>query len=146
MTTETFEIFAFTERLLKVSLPSMCIWLLGFYLTFHLELNILSEIFQFGDRNFYEDWWNSKTLGEYWRLWNRPVHLYLKRHIYIPLKAKNVLPMVSMIVVFFLSAVEHEYLIGGACHILTYWSFLGMFSQVPIVIAMEMVKKKLESS
>jgi len=33
-------------------------------------LNILAEILRFGDREFYKDWWNAKTIDEYWRKWN----------------------------------------------------------------------------
>ena len=45
------------ERILKLSLPNMCVWLLGFYVFFHLYLNITAEILRFGDRQFYKDWW-----------------------------------------------------------------------------------------
>lgn len=54
------------ERLMKLSLPSTYVWLLGFYLYFHLWLNLLAEITRFGDRQFYKDWWNAKTIDRYW--------------------------------------------------------------------------------
>lgn len=28
------------------------------------RLNILAELLQFGDREFYKDWWNAKTVEE----------------------------------------------------------------------------------
>jgi hypothetical protein len=28
------------------------------------RLNILAEILRFGDREFYKDWWNAKTIDE----------------------------------------------------------------------------------
>ena len=31
-----------------------------------------------------QDWWNASTVGEYWRLWNMPVHKWLLRHVYYP--------------------------------------------------------------
>jgi hypothetical protein len=34
------------------------------YTIFNLRLNILAEILQFGDREFYKDWWNAKTIDE----------------------------------------------------------------------------------
>lgn len=46
-----------TERLLKLSIPNLMVWLLGFYALFHLGLNILAEVCTFGDREFYKDWW-----------------------------------------------------------------------------------------
>jgi hypothetical protein len=32
-----------------------------------------------------QDWWNATTVGEYWRLWNQPVHKWMLRHVYFPL-------------------------------------------------------------
>lgn len=42
------------ERVLKLSLPSLYVWLIGFYCLFHLWLNILAEFTYFGDREFYK--------------------------------------------------------------------------------------------
>jgi len=30
----------------------------------NFRLNILAELLQFGDREFYKDWWNAKTVEE----------------------------------------------------------------------------------
>ncbi len=54
------------ERLLKLSIPSTYVWLLGFYFYFHLWLNLLAELTRFGDRQFYKDWWNAKSIDRYW--------------------------------------------------------------------------------
>jgi hypothetical protein len=54
------------ERLLKLSIPNTYVWLLGFYLFFHLWLNLLAELTRFGDRMFYKEWWNARTIDEYW--------------------------------------------------------------------------------
>ena len=62
------------ERVLKLGLPNLYCWLAMFYCLFHLWLNILGELTRFGDREFYKDWWNASTVGEYWRTWNMPVH------------------------------------------------------------------------
>ncbi|KAL6619885.1 hypothetical protein ACP70R_035024 [Stipagrostis hirtigluma subsp. patula] len=72
------------ETVLKLSLPNVYLWLCMFYSFFHLWLNILAEILRFGDREFYRDWWNAKTIDEYWRKWNMPVHKWVVRHIYFP--------------------------------------------------------------
>lgn len=69
------------ERLLKLSIPSTYLWLLGFYFYFHLWLNLLAELTRFGDRQFYKDWWNAKTIDRYWRTWNMPVHHWITRHL-----------------------------------------------------------------
>ena len=51
---------------------------------FHLHLNVLGELTRFGDREFYRDFWNAATLGDYWRSWNMPVHKFLLRTVYFP--------------------------------------------------------------
>lgn len=58
------------ERLLKLSIPNLYVWLLMFVSFFHLWMNILAELTRFGDREFYHDWWNVSNFGEYWRKWN----------------------------------------------------------------------------
>jgi len=47
------------ERILKLSVVSVLIWLLMFYSYFHSLLNALAEIMRFGDRRFYMPWWNA---------------------------------------------------------------------------------------
>ncbi|KAG1335378.1 diacylglycerol O-acyltransferase 1-2 [Cocos nucifera] len=64
------------ERVLKLSVPTLYVWLCMFYCFFHLWLNILAELLRFGDREFYKDWWNAKTIEEYWRMWNM-VNLFI---------------------------------------------------------------------
>ena len=44
------------EQLLFLAMPVTYIWLLMFYLLFHLFLNFLAECLRFGDRVFYKDW------------------------------------------------------------------------------------------
>lgn len=42
------------------------------------------QLTRFGDREFYKDWWNAATVGDYWRSWNMPVHKWLLRTVYFP--------------------------------------------------------------
>jgi len=74
---------------------------------FNCYLHILAEITRFGDRlnikklqsfffiflinfrRFFNQWWNAGDIATYWRDWNAPVHNWLKRHIYFPLKEKG---------------------------------------------------------
>lgn len=104
------------ERLLKLSTISLVIWLAGFFALFQSFLNALAEVLRFGDRFFYDDWWNSESLGAYWRTWNRPVYTYFKRHVYMPLIGRGWSPGVASFVVFFVSAVLHEILVGVPTH------------------------------
>lgn len=54
-----------------------------FYMMFECILNLLAEITNFGDREFYEDWWNCTTWDEFARKWNKPVHEFLLCHVYL---------------------------------------------------------------
>lgn len=38
-------------------IPNHLIWLIFFYWLFHSCLNAVAELMQFGDREFYRDWW-----------------------------------------------------------------------------------------
>ena len=92
------------ERILKLSIPGIYFWLIMFYAVFHSYLNLVAEVLRFGDRTFYRPWWNAKTIGEYWRLWNLPVYMWFKRHVYLPLITKHGLhPLVAHALAFFIS-------------------------------------------
>jgi diacylglycerol O-acyltransferase-1 len=104
----TNDIFRIAERLLKLAIPNLYVWLLGFYVVFHLYLNIVAEIFQYGDRLFYKDWWNSTTLGYFWRTWNLPVHNWMALHIYIPAMKRGLTKSQASFLCFFMSAIFHE--------------------------------------
>ena len=104
------------ERIMKLSTISLLIWLAGFYALFQSLLNALAEVMRFGDREFYEDWWNSWSVGMYWRSWNKPVYLFMKRHIFSPLVGRGWSPFAASLVVFTFSALMHELLVGIPTH------------------------------
>ncbi|KAF4511403.1 hypothetical protein G6O67_003207 [Ophiocordyceps sinensis] len=132
------------ERLLKLSTISLVIWLAGFFALFQSFLNALAEVLRFGDRAFYDDWWNSESLGAYWRTWNKPVYTYFKRHVYMPMIGRGWSPRVASLVVFFISAVLHEILVGLPTHNVIGVAFLGMFLQLPLIaITAPMEKMRL---
>lgn len=54
-------------------------WLLHGFFNLHAELALLAE------KDFYLDWWNHIGIDDFWRLWNRQVHLYVKSTVFIPL-------------------------------------------------------------
>ena len=111
-----FHLAKIIERVLKLSTVSLVAWLAGFFCIFHSTLNALAEMMHFSDRKFYDAWWNSGSMGTYWRLWNLPVHNYFKRHVYIPLRRRGWSNTSSSMIVFTLSAVIHEILFGIPTH------------------------------
>jgi diacylglycerol O-acyltransferase-1 len=52
----------------------------------------------------------------YWRTWNKPVYQFFRRHVYSPLRSRGWSHMASSGIVFFLSAVLHELLVGVPTH------------------------------
>ncbi|CAE7352634.1 DGAT1B [Symbiodinium sp. KB8] len=60
--------------LMKLAVPSMALWLAGFWSIFHSWLNIVGELTRFGDRRFYKAWYNASTVARFWSEWNQPVH------------------------------------------------------------------------
>ncbi|KAI9293091.1 hypothetical protein K502DRAFT_294346, partial [Neoconidiobolus thromboides FSU 785] len=133
-------VFVF-ERVLKLSSISVIVWLLGFYAFFHSFLNALAEVLKFGDRNFYLPWWNSSSLSQYWRLWNQPVHNWMKRHVYVPVVNAGYSQLVAVAVSFFFSAVFHELLFGVSVHSIQGFAFWGMLGQIPLIIITDLIVK-----
>ncbi|XP_062229053.1 diacylglycerol O-acyltransferase 1-2-like [Phragmites australis] len=133
------------ERVLKLSIPTLYVWLCMFYCFFHLWLNILAEVLCFGDREFYKDWWNAKTVEEYWRMWNMPVHKWIIRHIYFPCIRRGLSKGVAILISFLLSAVFHEICIAVPCHIFKFWAFIGIMSQIPLVFLTRYLQDKFKN-
>jgi len=104
------------ERLMKLSTISLVVWLAGFFALFQSFLNALAEVMKFGDREFYTDWWNSPSVGAYWRTWNKPVYQFMKRHVFSPLIGRGWSPYSASVMVFLFSGVLHELLVGIPTH------------------------------
>ncbi|GFQ96856.1 diacylglycerol O-acyltransferase 1 [Trichonephila clavata] len=128
---EEMDIFRMVERLLKLAIPNHFIWLMFFYWYFHSSLNALAEILRFGDRHFYNDWWNAESVQYFWRNWNVPVHQWCVRHLYIPLRNFGFSKSLAAAAVFLLSAFFHEYLVSVPLKMFRVWAFLGMLGQLP---------------
>uniref|UniRef100_A0A8C1S540 O-acyltransferase n=1 Tax=Cyprinus carpio TaxID=7962 RepID=A0A8C1S540_CYPCA len=115
-----------------LQVPNHFIWLIFFYWYFHSSMNFVAELMQFGDREFYRDWWNSETIPYFWSNWNIPVHKWCLRHFYKPMLVKGVNKLGAQLAVFFLSAFFHEYLVSVPLKMFRLWAFLGMMAQIPL--------------
>ncbi|KAJ0676773.1 putative diacylglycerol O-acyltransferase [Helianthus annuus] len=127
------------ERVLKLSVPNLYVWLCMFYCFFHLWLNILAELLRFGDREFYKDWWNAQTIEE-------PVHKWIVRHLYFPCLRNGIPRGSAILIAFFMSAVFHELCIAVPCHIFKFWAFIGIMFQVPLVLLTNYLQNKFQNS
>ena len=119
----SLDIASIIERLMKLSTISLIIWLAGFFAVFHSILNALAEVMRFGDREFYSDWWNSPSVGVYWRTWNKPVYHFMRRHIYSPLVGRGWSSNTASAMVFVFSGFLHELAVGVPTHNILGWSF-----------------------
>ncbi|KAI3964196.1 hypothetical protein MKW92_031721 [Papaver armeniacum] len=127
------------ERVLKLSVPTLYVWLCMFYCFFHLWFNILAEVLRFGDREFYKDWWNAKTVEE-------PVHKWMVRHVYFPCLRNGIPKGVAVVISFFVSAIFHELCIAVPCHIFKFWAFIGIMVQVPLVLLTNYLQNKFQNT
>jgi hypothetical protein len=133
--------------LLRLSIPSIVAWLLMFYAFFHCWLNVIAELTQFADREFYQDWWNAPSLDIFWRKWNRLVHEWLLRHVYLEtIKTAKASPVTATLWTFLFSAVYHELIFFVAFRVLRPWFFLAMFAQVPMIFISRWMLAKLDTS
>uniref|UniRef100_A0A8C3XL02 diacylglycerol O-acyltransferase n=1 Tax=Chelydra serpentina TaxID=8475 RepID=A0A8C3XL02_CHESE len=112
--------------------PNHLIWLIFFYWFFHSSLNVLAEVMQFGDREFYRDWWNSESVTYFWQNWNIPVHKWCLRHFYKPMIKRGVSKWTAQTAVFLASAFFHEYLVSVPLKMFRLWAFMGMMAQIPL--------------
>ncbi|EEE65893.1 hypothetical protein OsJ_21713 [Oryza sativa Japonica Group] len=127
------------ERVLKLSVPTLYVWLCMFYCFFHLWLNILAELLCFGDREFYKDWWNAKTVEE-------PVHKWVIRHIYFPCIRNGFSKGVAILISFLVSAAFHELCVAVPCHIFKFWAFIGIMFQIPLVFLTKYLQDKFNNT
>lgn len=95
-------------------LPGLLCFLCGFYCVLHSWMNAAAEMLRFSDRKFYSDWWNSSNFSVYYRTWNVIVHdwlyLYVYKDLYEYVTGRN--RVLSQLLVFSLSAIFHEYILG----------------------------------
>ncbi len=127
------DVTSILERMMKLSTISLIIWLAGFFALFQSFLNALAELLCFGDRNFYEDWWNSTNMRDYWSSWNKPVYHFMRRHVFSPLIGRGWSVQAAGAMVFVFSGFLHELAVGVPTHNILGVAFVGMVVQIPLI-------------
>jgi hypothetical protein len=118
----------------KLAVPSMAVWLIGFYALFHCLLIANSELLLFADQRFYDAWWSATSIDAFWRLWNKPVHEFLLRHVYVEsIHYAHMGKQVALFIVFLLSAAAHEIIFSVSFKTARPWFALGMLAQIPLI-------------
>jgi diacylglycerol O-acyltransferase-1 len=80
-------------------------------------------------------------MNEYWRLWKKPIHNFLVRHIYYPLLRKGYSKEFALFVVFFFSALGHEYWASVPLNFFTGWTMIFFVMQAPLMILQKKIDK-----
>eukprot|EP01117_Protostelium_nocturnum_P018054 TRINITY_DN7465_c0_g1_i1.p1 TRINITY_DN7465_c0_g1~~TRINITY_DN7465_c0_g1_i1.p1 ORF type:complete len:448 (-),score=92.65 TRINITY_DN7465_c0_g1_i1:61-1404(-) len=119
----------------QLSIPILFCGILIFYIVFDIGLNGFAEITRFADREFYEDWWNSTTFGEFARKWNKPVHEWLLRHVYLQSISQYKMSRKSaMLVTFLFSSIIHEYFMCVSLRMFRPWLFLSQMGHIGLIV------------
>ncbi|KAG9094392.1 hypothetical protein FS749_012584 [Ceratobasidium sp. UAMH 11750] len=125
---------SFWRSMLDLALPFMLSYLILFYIIFECICNGFAELSCFGDREFYQDWWNSTSFDEYARKWNKPVHAFLLRHVYqASLSSKRVSRFSATFLTFLLSALVHELVMAVVTKKIRMYLFVMQMSQIPLI-------------
>lgn len=125
----------YTVMLVDMIPPFMLEYLLVFYLIWDAILNAIGELSRYADRDFYGAWWSCVDWSEFSRLWNKPVHRFLLRHVYhSSISAFSFNKMQATLTTFIISSVIHElvmYIIFGR---LRGYLLLFQMAQIPLVM------------
>ncbi|KAG8417502.1 Sterol O-acyltransferase 2 (Sterol-ester synthase 2) [Metarhizium acridum] len=124
----------FPLLLLDLIFPFMMEYLLVWYLIWETILNVLAELTYFADRSFYDAWWNSVSWDQFARDWNRPVHVFLLRHVYhSSISSMKVNKHTATLITFFLSACIHELVMWCLFNKLRGYLLVLQMCQLPLV-------------
>jgi hypothetical protein len=130
------------EFIVELMIPAVLLWTMLFTVTFEVILNVFAEVTYFGDRRFYEDWWNSTNLSEFSRKWNRPVHDWLYLHVYRCLVKQRYPKAIAQMFVFLFSAIFHEMLLSITFLRVRVWMFTLMMLQIPLIYMAKLIPAK----
>ncbi|KAH9411515.1 membrane-bound O-acyltransferase [Ordospora pajunii] len=133
------------ENIINFSISTIILFLVFFYTVFYCLLEAIAEITLFYDTCFYQEWWNASSAREFWALWNRPVYVWLKKHVYSAMISKGVSRSKAAAMVFVVSGLVHEYVISISIKKFTGWFFITMLIQIPLIHITESFKRRFPS-
>eukprot|EP00181_Compsopogon_caeruleus_P001687 CAMPEP_0184688996 /NCGR_PEP_ID=MMETSP0312-20130426/30404_1 /TAXON_ID=31354 /ORGANISM="Compsopogon coeruleus, Strain SAG 36.94" /LENGTH=391 /DNA_ID=CAMNT_0027146281 /DNA_START=571 /DNA_END=1747 /DNA_ORIENTATION=- len=129
--------------MMRLAIPSIIVWLLGFYAFFHAFLNGWAELAQFADRQFYLEWWNSTTIEDFWSTWNLLVHEWCLRHVFVESQSYlRVSKRNAGLATFLISAILHEYIFFIGFRSPRPAIFTAMMIQVPLMSMSQQLKRR----
>jgi len=121
------------QTFLQLAVPMMVNYLLIFFVMFECALAFAGEATRFADREFYLDWWNSRSMDEFSRKWNKPVHSFLLRHVYAHSITAGASKKVAMLYTFLLSSLLHELVMAIVSGKIRGYLFALQMAQIPLI-------------
>ena len=119
---------------LRLMTPMISCYCILFYLMFECVCQGFAEITGFADREFYQDWWNSTSMDEYARKWNRPVHHFLLQHVYFSMVVRyGMSKQTASTLTFLISSVFHELVMIIVTGKIRGYLFVLQMSQIPLM-------------
>ncbi len=76
------------ELYLQLQMPMIFEIMLLIFLLFESFPNALAELTMYADREFYQDWWNARSVEELYGKWLRFFYLFHYRHVYMKLQIR----------------------------------------------------------
>ncbi|OMJ91550.1 hypothetical protein SteCoe_5926 [Stentor coeruleus] len=95
-------------------LPGTMVFLLIFFAVMHSWFSIFAEILNFADRKFYDDWWNAKDFGTFYRKISVIVYEWLHTYVFMDIQRftnNKIGPSCARIIVFLFSGILTEVII-----------------------------------
>lgn len=121
--------------LLDMIPPFLFQYIFSFFLIWDQILNAIAELTRFADRDFYGPWWSSSDWSDFARLWNKPVHNFLLRHVYhSSISSIKVNKGVATFITFVISSIIHEVVMMCIFKTFRGYLFLLQMSQIPLVM------------
>ena len=125
----------FVECLLHSVIPLYLTNILLFFGIFEGFSNAAAEVTGFADREFYSDWWNSVNLEEFARKWNKIVHAFLFRHVYLHLREhRRISKPLATFTTFLLSSLTHELVMATFTGRMNFVFFSMQMMQIPLIL------------
>lgn len=121
--------------LLDMIPPFLMEYLFTFFLIWDVILNAIAELSRFADRDFYGPWWSCTDWSEFARIWNRPVHKFLLRHVYQSTIStfklnKNQASLVTFVILSFI----HEFVMFVIFRKVRFYMLAFQMSQLPLIM------------
>ncbi|GLD98612.1 hypothetical protein PINS_up007329 [Pythium insidiosum] len=121
--------------IIHLLLPFLGVYLMIWFIIFECICNGVAELTYLADRDFYGDWWNSTTFDEFARKWNKPVHEFLLRHVYLEsLESYKISKRSAATLTFFVSALLHECVFVIVFRTVKMYFFLLQMIQVIVIM------------